>query len=87
MIHLASDGNYASSSIHAELRDQGTRMGRKCVARLIAPRRDLRLSAAAAASRRRCLVVTTQRDPKQQVGAGSALASVHRGRPESTVGR
>ena len=33
-IHVASDGNYGSPNIHAELRDEGTRVGRKRVARL-----------------------------------------------------
>jgi len=36
-IHVASDGNYGSPNIHAEPRDQGTRIGRKRVARLIQP--------------------------------------------------
>ena len=31
-IHMASDGNYGSPNIHAELRDGGTRVGRKRVA-------------------------------------------------------
>ena len=34
-IHVASDENYGSPNIHAELRDEGTRVGRKRVARLM----------------------------------------------------
>jgi transposase InsO family protein len=34
-IHCASDENYGSPNIHAELRDEGTRVGRKRVARLM----------------------------------------------------
>jgi transposase InsO family protein len=57
-IHLMSDGNYGSPNIHAELRDEGTRVGRKRVARL------MRLAGIRGVSRRRGFVVTTQRDPK-----------------------
>ena len=59
-IHAASDGNYGSPNIHAELRDQGTRVGRKRVARL------LRKAGLRGVSRRRGFVVTTQRDAKQR---------------------
>jgi putative transposase len=59
-IHLASDGNYGSPNIHAELRDEGTRIGRKRVARL------MRHAGIRGVSRRRGFVVTTQRDPKQR---------------------
>jgi putative transposase len=59
-IHAASDGNYGSPNIHAELRDEGTRVGRKRVARLMS-RAGLR-----GVSRRRGFVVTTQRDTKQR---------------------
>ena len=59
-IHLASDGNYGSPNIHAELRDEGTRVGRKRVARL------MRHAAIRGVSRRRSFVVTTQRDPKRR---------------------
>jgi hypothetical protein len=34
-IHAMSDGNYGSPNIHAELRDECTRVGRKRVARLM----------------------------------------------------
>lgn len=34
-IHAMSDGNCGSPNIHAELRDEGTRVGRKRVARLM----------------------------------------------------
>jgi putative transposase len=59
-IHIASDENYGSPNIHAELRDEGTRVGRKRVARL------MRAAGLRGVSRRRGLVVTTQRDPKQR---------------------
>jgi len=59
-IHLDSDGLYGSPNIHAELRDQGTRIGRKRVARL------MRRTGLHGVSRRRGFVVTTQRDPKQR---------------------
>ena len=59
-IHVASYGNYGSPNIHAELRDEGTRVGCKRVARLM---RKARLRGV---SRRRGFVVTTQRDAKQR---------------------
>lgn len=59
-IHAGSDGNYGSPNIHAELRDQGTRVGRKRVARLM-QKAGLR-----GVSRRRGFVVTTKRDAKQR---------------------
>jgi putative transposase len=59
-IHVASDGNYGSPNIHAELRDEGRRVGRKRVARL------MRQAHIRGVSRRRSFVVTTQRDPKQR---------------------
>jgi putative transposase len=58
-IHAASDGTYGSPNIHAELRDEGTRVGCKRVARL------MRAAHLRGVSRRRGFVVTTQRDPKQ----------------------
>ena len=58
-IHAASDGNYGSPNIHAELRDEGTRVGCKRVARL------MRAAGIRGVSRRRGFVVTTQRDPKR----------------------
>lgn len=58
-IHAASDGIYGSPNIHAELRDEGTRVGRKRVARL------MRQAGLRGVSRRR-FVVTTQRDPRQR---------------------
>ena len=59
-IHSASDENYGSPNIHAELRDEGTRVGRKRVARL------MRQAHIRGVSRHRSFVVTTQRDPKQR---------------------
>jgi putative transposase len=59
-IHAASDGNYGSPNIHAELRDEGTRVGRKRVARL------MRQAEIRGVSRRRSFVVTTQHDRKQR---------------------
>jgi putative transposase len=56
-IHSASDGNYGSPNIHAELRDEGTRVGRKRIARL------MRAASIRGVSRRRRFVVTTRRDP------------------------
>ncbi len=58
-IHAASDGNYGSPNIHAELRDEGTRVGCKRVARL------MRAAGIRGVSRRRGFIVTTQRDPKR----------------------
>ena len=59
-IHSASDGNYGSPNIHAELRDEGTRVGRKRVARL------MRRAHIRGVSRRRAFVVTTRRDVRQR---------------------
>lgn len=59
-IHASSDGAYGSPNIHAELRDEGTRVGRKRVARL------MRQAGIRGVSRRRGFVVTTQRDPKHR---------------------
>ena len=59
VIHAASDENYGSPNIHAELRDEGTRVGRKRVARL------MRQAGLRGVSRRRGFVLTTRRDPKQ----------------------
>jgi putative transposase len=58
-IHAASDQIYGSPNIHAELRDDGIRVGRKRVARL------MRRAGLRGVSRRRSFVVTTRRDPKQ----------------------
>lgn len=60
LIHAASDGNYGSPNIQAELRDDGTRVGRKRVARL------MRKAGLRGVSRRRGFVVTTKRDPEQR---------------------
>jgi putative transposase len=60
LIHAASDYTYGSPNIHAELRDEGTRVGRKRVARL------MRQAAIRGVSRRRAFVVTTRRDPQQR---------------------
>jgi len=59
MIHTASDSTYGSPNIHAELRDEGTRVGCKRVARL------MQAAHIRGVSRRRGYVVTTQRDPKR----------------------
>jgi len=58
-IHSASDATYGSPNIHAELRDEGTRVGCKRVARL------MRAAHIRGVSRRRGFVVTTRGDPKQ----------------------
>jgi putative transposase len=55
-IHAASDEIYGNPNIHGELRDQGTRVGRKRVARL------MRTTGLRGVSRRRRFVVTTRRD-------------------------
>jgi putative transposase len=60
LIHAASDGNYGSPNIHAELRDEGTRVGRKRVARL------MRKAGLRGVSRRRGFIVTTKRNPEQR---------------------
>ena len=59
-IHAASDETYGSPNIHAELHDEGTRVGRKRVARL------MRQAAIRGVSRRRSFTVTACRDPKQR---------------------
>jgi len=59
-IHAASDGTYGSPNIHAELREEGTRVGCKRVARL------MRAAHICGVSRRRGFVVTTRRDPRQR---------------------
>jgi putative transposase len=51
--HLASQGTYGAPRIHAELRDQGIRVGRKRVARL------MRAAGLAGVSRRRGVRTTT----------------------------
>lgn len=56
----ASDESYGSPDIHAELRDEGSHVGRKHVARL------MRLAQIRGTSRRRDFVVTTRRDRKQR---------------------
>jgi putative transposase len=58
-IHAASDAIYGAPNIHAELRDEGTRVGCKRVARL------MRAAHIRGVSRRRGFVVTTRRDPRQ----------------------
>ena len=60
LIHAASDENYGSPNIHAELRDEGTRVSRKRVARL------MRLASIRGTCRRRGFVVTTRRDKRQR---------------------
>lgn len=59
-IHVASDSNYGSPNIHAELRDEGTRVGCKRVARL------MRKAGLRGVSRRRGFIVTTRRDAKRR---------------------
>jgi putative transposase len=61
-IHAASDGNYGSPNIHAELREQGTRVGRKRVARL------MRAARIRGVSRRRGYIVTTHQDSRYPPG-------------------
>ncbi|ODS99156.1 MAG: transposase [Lautropia sp. SCN 69-89] len=58
-IHASSDQTYGSPNIHAELRDEGSRVGRKRVARL------MRQALIRGVSRRRGFVVTTRRDARQ----------------------
>lgn len=60
LVHAESDAIYGSPNIHAELHDQGVRVGRKRVARL------MRAAGLRGVSRRRRFVVTTRRDPKQR---------------------
>jgi putative transposase len=60
LIHAESKEIYGSPNIHAELRDQGVRIGRKRVARL------MRSAGLRGVSRHRRFVVTTQRDAKQR---------------------
>jgi putative transposase len=60
VIHAASDYTYGSPNIHAELRDEGMRVGRKRVTRL------MRQAAIRGVSRRRAFVVTTRRDPNRR---------------------
>jgi putative transposase len=62
VIHAASDGNYGSPNIHAELRDEGTRVGRKRVARL------MRKACIRGTHRRRGFVVTTHQDSRYPPG-------------------
>ena len=59
-IHAASDSTYGSPNIHAELREEGTRVGCKRVARL------MRAAHLRGVSRRRSFVVTTRRDPRER---------------------
>jgi putative transposase len=59
-IHASSDEAYGSPNIHAELREEGTCVGRKRVARL------MRQAAICGVSRRRNFVVTTKRDARQR---------------------
>jgi putative transposase len=61
-IHAASRGNYGSPNIHAELRDQGTRVGRKRVARL------MRRACIRGVTRRRGFIVTTHQDARYPPG-------------------
>jgi putative transposase len=57
-IHAASDNIYGSPNIHAELRDEGVRVGRKRVARL------MKAAGLRGISRRRRFVTTTVRDSR-----------------------
>jgi putative transposase len=60
LLHAASHDIYGSPNIHAELRDEGTRVGRKRVARL------MRSAGLRGVSRRRAWVTTTRRDARQR---------------------
>jgi putative transposase len=60
LLHAASHEIYGSPNIHAELRDEGTRVGRKRVARL------MRSAGLRGVSRRRAWVTTTRRDVRQR---------------------
>jgi len=60
LLHAESHELYGSPNIHAELHDEGTRVGRKRVARL------MRAAGLRGVSRRRGFVVTTQRDRRQR---------------------
>ena len=60
VIHAVSDENYGSPNIHAELRDEGTHVGRKRIARL------MRLASIRGVSRRRGFTITTRRDRRQR---------------------
>lgn len=60
LLHAESDELYGSPNLHAELRDEGTRVGRKRVARL------MRAAGLGGVSRRRGFVITTQRDRRQR---------------------
>lgn len=59
-IPAASSGAYGAPNIHAKLRDEGTHVGCKRVAR------RMRLAGIRGVSRRRRFIVTTQRDPQQR---------------------
>ena len=59
LLHAAYDENCGSPNIHADLRDEGTRVGRKRVARL------MRVAGLRGISRRRSFVITTQRARRQ----------------------
>lgn len=61
-IHASSGESYGSPNIHAELRDAGTRIGRKRVARL------MRKACIRGVSRRRGFVVTTHQDSRYPPG-------------------
>jgi putative transposase len=60
LLHAASHEIYGSPNINAELRDQGTRVGRKRVARL------MRSAGLRGVSRRRARVTTTRREVRQR---------------------
>jgi putative transposase len=64
--HAESDGTCGAPSIRAELAEQGRRVGRKRVARL------MRQGSIADVSRRRGFVVTTQRDERQHSCSASS---------------
>ena len=60
LLHVESNELYGSPNLHAELRDEGTRIGRKRVSRL------MRAAGLRGVSRRRAWVTTTRRDPRQR---------------------